>query len=104
MKSTNRFVSIKKLRDDLAEWLPQGTTEEVLPTKVGEYDKLLIIKDASNGKVVFEYFLEPDQPVADETSVSLEGIRDEELRGVIAKGIELDEQVAAYKAAENQPQ
>ena len=95
--TTNKIVTLKRLKENLAEWFPQGTTEEIIPVKIAEYDKLLSIKENGTNEVIFAYLFEPHQAVADSALVSLDGIANEEFRGVLAKCIELDDQIAFYQ-------
>ena len=100
----SKVVTLKRMRSDLSEWLPQGITEEIIPVDIDEYDRVLVITENSNREVVFEHLLEPYQPVDDDTLVIPDGIRDEELRAVVSQIIDLDDQIAFYGRLEENDQ
>ncbi len=104
----NKEVNLGTMRSYMNEWYPNGIHEAV--EKVDEivfedYDKTLTMTDAVSGELVFQAIFHQFEEVNDNSTVYLCGIMNKELRGIIAKCLELDEQNAAYlNSAANQKQ
>ena len=95
---TDRKIELGKLRKYLQEWYYEPLAEIITDIDFEDYDRLLTIMDPSSGDEVFRHLFEYCMSINDDSMVSLFGIVNEELRGIINKEIQLDEQVEAYKS------
>ena len=94
----DKEVQLGQMRDYLLEWYQNGIAEHI--TKFDEvyfedYDRGLLMRDAVTEEEIFRAIFHRYQTIDDSSIVYLSGVVNKELRGIIGKMIELDEQIKA---------
>lgn len=87
------MITLKEMRNYLTEWFANELKEEIVNIDYQGYKKALLIKDDANQSVFYAPF-RADETISDSSKVFLSGIANNELRELIQKCIELDEQIA----------
>lgn len=85
----NKSIKLGQMKDYLKEWF-QNLTQEVNKIDFEKFDKELVLKDDKE-QPIFHAIFEYGQSISDDSDVFVCGIIDEELQGIIAKLIYLDE-------------
>ncbi len=101
----DREISLKSMRGYLLDWYPHGITEQrnkIDPVYFEDYDKELIIRDAQTEEEIFRAIFHDYQKITADVPVYASGIRNQELRGIIIKSIDLDAQIEEYRKRDEQ--
>lgn len=102
----DKEMTLGTVRGYILEWYPDGIIENIskLDGHFEDYDRELVIKDAKYGDEIFRAIFQWGLKIDDKSKVYLSGFANEEFRGIIAKTIELDEQIAKASAQSQQNQ
>lgn len=91
-------IKLIEMKQYLGEWFFFGTTSKIVPGKYDSGERTYQILDATSDEVIFEHLLGIDVIDDENALVSTNGIKNEELRGLIEQSIELDKQIAYYNS------
>ena len=87
-------LTLGEMRRYLNEWFASRLTEEVISVNYQDYTKALVMKDDKNNNIFYAPFSSFEK-INDNTKVSLSGIVNQELKGLVGKCIDLDKQLSA---------
>jgi len=104
-EQVDKELTLGEMRQYLSEWYTDGLAEHTTTFSevyFEDYDREFTINDATTEQPVFRAVFHRDFPINDKAKVYLSGVVDEELRELIGKCIELDDQIAKANAQNNQ--
>lgn len=91
--SDDTSMKLGQMISYLNEWYPNGVEEIISPIEFEKYDRMLTLKDVKTGEELFDAIFEYGQRIDKDSTVYMCGVRNMELRGLIAKMYYIDEQI-----------